>query len=262
MFGASIVALRGWEIVCIALFLVEALVIVRYGRTRFMVGLYAGATVAAVLWDWILRQHWFFNLTFDGRDIPLYTLDGHFEPLWAPVSYGFFFGITPLLAIKYRDRLDRLFGNWQYPIIGVLLGIVDIGIEGTTVGALDLYRFGHREEWLIAGVPYTNVLFVAVTVMFLLYTARWIGELLERSGMPMIATWGSTTRSTEERSAGKVMQSTAGRTAVAAAPTATATEPSVSSWGPFVVGLTIPAGAIYFGVLATTALQAWTMPWL
>lgn len=254
----SIVAIRGWELFCVALWLTGLALVVRYGRTRFLAGVFTGATLCALLWDWIIGADWFFRITFDDRFVMLYSIEGRPEPLWAPLSYGFFFGITSLVALRYRRQLDAALGRWQFVLIPVALGLSDLIIEGITVGLLDLYVFRYDTAWLLFGVPYTNVLMIAVTEFFILYGARAVGELLERSGIPAVRGQGAQVPVPAGESAG----SGSGGTATLVQPVQTAPAvPLQRPWSPFVLGLIIPSGAVYLGVMVTTLLLNTVKPW-
>ncbi len=254
--ATSIVAVRGWELTCLALWLAGIWVLRKYGRTPLLVGMYLGSTVAAGLWDWILGSSWFFRLRFDHRFFTLYSLAGRGEPLWAPLSYGFFFGITTILAVRFGPQLDGAFGRWHLVVIPILLGLADIVIEGITTTALDLYAFQYRKAWLAFGVPYTNVLFVAVTEVFLIYLGRGLSGLFgTREAQASLledrsfATWAGTGRGPATATLVETQVLTTGRAPLSGAL-------------PFWVGLLVPAGAIFAGAVATTVvLNALIKPW-
>src|SRR5688572_1040189 len=192
---ASIVALRGWEFACIATWAVGLWLVFRLGGNRLYLGLYGGASLLA-FWDWMLGNRWFFDITFDDRFVTLFRVDGLVEPVWAGFSYGFFFGICALLAVHFGRRLDERLGAWQYPLIAVGLGFLDIVIEGISVGWLDLYRFNYRESYLWWGVPWTNIVFIVGAQMPIIFLARRLAELVERipDRSPAFATAGDATR--------------------------------------------------------------------
>ena len=153
----------------------------RFGRTRFLAGLYAGC-ISIFFWDWIFTDHWFLNLTYDARSINLFTLAGRPEPLWSPCSYATFFGITTLLILRYRDWLDRKLGRWQYVVLPVFFAVLDVSVEGLTIYALDIYRYGYREEWTVLGVPYTNLVWVNIILMLMAWTGRGIVRMQHERG--------------------------------------------------------------------------------
>lgn len=238
---ASIVALRAWEIACIATWAVGLWLVFRLGGSRLYLGLYTGASVLA-FWDWLLGNRWFFHITFDDRFVAFFRVDGLMEPLWAGFSYGFFFGICALLAVHHGRWLDHRLGAWQYLVIPVALGLLDIVIEGISVGWLDLYRFQYRESYLWWGVPWTNIVFIVGAQAPIIYLARRLGEMVERVSASTPVAVGATWHD------------------------GPAVPPSQSAkdlgWLPFWVALPIAPAGIYSGAFVTTLLLQRLEPWL
>ncbi len=239
---ANIVALRGWEIACVATWALGLWLVFRLGGSRLYLGLYAGASILA-FWDWMLGNGWFFDITFDDRFVTLFRVDGLVEPVWAGFSYGFFFGICALLAVHFGRWLDERLGGWQYPAIAVALGFLDIVIEGISVGWLDLYRFNYRESYLWWGVPWTNIVFVAGAQIPIIFLARRLAELVDRAAVPATAL--------------------APAGGVAALPASPTEEPGRDrlGWLPFWAALPIAPAGIYIGAFGTTLLLQWLEPW-
>lgn len=235
---ANIVALRGWEISCVALWAVGLWLVFRLGGSRLYLGLYSGASVLA-FWDWMLGNRWFFDITFDDRFVTLFRVGGLVEPVWAGFSYGFFFGICALLAVHFGRQLDERLGAWQYPVIAVALGFLDIVIEGISVGWLDLYRFNYRESYLWWGVPWTNIVFIVAAQMPIIFLARRLAALLDRvpASSPAMAAVGAP----EE------------------GPTPTGAESL--GWLPFWAALPIAPAGLYVGAFVTTLLLQRLEPW-
>jgi hypothetical protein len=241
---ANIVALRGWEISCVAMWAVGLWLVFRLGPSRLYLGLYGGASVLA-FWDWMLGNRWFFHITFDDRFVTLFRVDGSVEPLWAGFSYGFFFGICALLAVHFGRWLDEHLGAWQYLAIGVALGFLDIAIEGVSVGWLGLYRFNYRESYLWWGVPWTNIVFIVAAQVPIIFLARRLAELMER--VPVSAPV-------------PVSVSASGRRdPVGGAEQADAGSPG---WLPFWVALPIAPAGLYAGAFVTTLLLQRLQPWV
>jgi hypothetical protein len=238
---ANIVALRGWEISCIAMWAVGLWLVFRLARrtggSRLYLGLYAGASVLA-FWDWMLGNRWFFHITFDDRFVTLFRVDGLVEPLWAGFSYGFFFGICALLAVHFGRWLDEHLGAWQYLAIGVALGFLDIVIEGISVGWLDLYRFNYRESYLWWGVPWTNIVFIGAAQVPIIFLARRLADLVERVPAESPVLVG------------------------AAGPDNAAAPGKTLGWLPFWIALPIAPAGLYVGAFVTTLLLQRLEPWV
>jgi hypothetical protein len=236
---AGIVAIRLWELAMIGTWVAGVWLVRRYGATPFLVGLYAGGSVTA-FWDWLLSDRWFFNMNTDTRFVHLFTLDGIVEPLWAGFSYGFFFGICAVVVVRHRSWLDQRLGRWQYLVVPVLLGVSDFVIEGISVGWLDLYRFQYRSAFLLFGVPYTNLLFIAVTQAVLIFIARQAADLCERAGYHVAGPRpGARSEPALERN---------GEGAVALR-TRTLTPVATRPWTPFWVAVGIPSVGLYAGMV-------------
>jgi hypothetical protein len=240
---ANIVALRGWEISCIAMWAVGLWLVFRLGPSRLYLGLYGGSSVLA-FWDWMLGNRWFFHITFDHRFVTFFRVDGLVEPLWAGFSYGFFFGICALLAVHFGQWLDEHLGGWQYLAIAVALGFADIAIEGVSVGWLGLYRFNYRESYLWWGVPWTNIVFIVAAQVPIIFLARRLAELLERvpAAAPAPVGVGGGGRETAGAAAG--------------------TPPAPLGWLPFWAALPIAPAGIYAGAFVTTLLLQRLEPWV
>jgi hypothetical protein len=263
---ANIVALRGWEISCIAMWAFGLWLVYRLPggmggvpptraagaakcRSRLYLGLYTGASTLA-FWDWMLGNRWFFSITFDDRFVTFFRVDGLVEPLWAGFSYGFFFGICALLAVHFGRWLDEHLGAWQYLAIGVGLGFLDIVIEGISVGWLDLYRFNYQASYLWWGVPWTNIVFIVAAQMPIIFLARRVGDLVER-----VSAAPATTAAVLD--AGGVE-----RRAVAVRQAPVATEERSLGWLPFWAALPIAPAGIYAGAFVTTLLLQRLGPWV
>jgi hypothetical protein len=240
---ANLVALRAWELSCIATWAVGLWLVFRLGGRRLYLGLYTGASVLA-FWDWMLGNRWFFHITFDSRFVTLFRLDGSVEPLWAGFSYGFFFGICALLAVHFGRWLDEHLGPWQYLAIGVALGLSDIVIEGISVGWLGLYRFNYRASYLWWGVPWTNIVFITAAQAPVIFLARRLAALVDRVEQPAPAS-------------APVAVTVGGGAAPPASPA-----PASLGWLPFWAALPIAPAGIYAGAFVTALVLHRLQPWL
>ena len=265
---ANLVALRGWEISCIAMWAVGLWLVFRFARgtggvpptmaaraakdsSRLYLGLYTGASLLA-FWDWMLGNRWFFHITFDDRFVTFFRVDGLVEPLWAGFSYGFFFGICALLAVHFGRWLDEHLGAWQYLAIGLALGFLDIAIEGVSVGWLDLYRFNYKESYLWWGVPWTNIVFIVAAQVPIIFLARRLGDLVQRLPVAQAVTAGP----------GIEARPHSGADGAVAVAVREATSADRLGWLPFWAALPIAPAGIYVGAFVTTLLLHRLQPWV
>jgi hypothetical protein len=107
---------------------------------------------------------------------------------------------------------------------------------------LSLHRFGYRGAFLLFGVPYTNLLFIAVTQAVLLFIARQAADLCERAGYhvagPVPAAVEPPVGPTDE---GAVALRTRTLAPVATRP-----------WAPFWVAVGIPTVGLYAGMVVNS----------
>lgn len=181
----SLVAVRGWELAVLVAWLVGLGLVIRYGASKYLLGLFCGSSLLA-MWDWMTNDVWLWNITADERFYDLFTVAGRTELLWAPFSYGFFYAIPTVLALRHRAVLDRTVGRWQYVIVPVGLGFSDILIEGVSVGWLGLYDFAYKASYEWWGVPWTNIIFIAVSQVPIMLLARRVADLCEAAGLPTV----------------------------------------------------------------------------
>ncbi|WP_213574157.1 hypothetical protein [Rhodococcus sp. USK13] len=161
--------LRGFEVAAVLVWLFGAYLVYRFGATKFLLGIYAGTT-AWFMWDWIFTDEWFLNLSYDRRSLLLFTLDGRPEPLWSPMSYGFFFGIAALIFLRYEHTFRRVLGRYIVVAFPVAMALFDLVVEGFIVSVLDIYQYGYRDEWKIWGIPYTNMVWVILIQALMVLT--------------------------------------------------------------------------------------------
>ncbi|EHB56471.1 hypothetical protein MycrhDRAFT_3665 [Mycolicibacterium rhodesiae JS60] len=253
-----LVVLRLYELAQVLGTVFGGYLVVRYGKSKFLAGLYGGC-ISIFFWDWIFTDSWFLNLTYDARSIILFTLDGRPEPLWSPASYATFFGITTMMLLRYRGWLDQRLGRWQYVALPAFFVVLDIAVEGFVIAALDIYRYGYQDKWMIFGVPYTNLAWVVIILMLMFWLGKGLVDLLHACGVrAVLGTPVSDSPSASSRS--PVM-------AVAAA--AGPDQPSEfvpaldkrESWAVFGLAFALCPAAFYVGVTVMTFVLKAIQPW-
>lgn len=180
---ANLLAVRAFELVCVVAWL-AGLAWVWLSRNSLYVGVYFGSSTLMVF-DWIFNTNWFFKVLYDPQFIPLWKIQGVVQPLALAANYAFFFGLPVLLFVRVRDAMDRRFGNWGYLVIFLVGALLDLGFEIPMV-KLGLWRYYQAPQFLIGGLPYSNIwysglLFVASYGAARL-AVRWDSSL--KDGLP------------------------------------------------------------------------------
>lgn len=252
--STPLIVLRLYELAQVLGTLGGAYMVLRYGKTKFLAGLYAGC-VSIFFWDWIFTDAWFLNLIYDDRSINLFTLQGRPEPLWSPCSYATFFGVTTLLVLRYGQWLDLRFGRWKYAILVAFISLLDVVVEGFVITALDVYRYGYRPEWTILGVPYTNILWVNIILLLMIWVSKGIVSIQHDRGI--LAVYGAPSVVRTPALAGNLGGGAAQPRGVTPATSAKNKEP----WLLAALGFSICPTAFYVGIIVMTPLLQAVKPW-
>lgn len=252
-----LVVLRLYELVQVLGTVFGGYLVVRFGRTRFLAGLYTGC-ISIFFWDWIFTDSWFLNLIYDDRSINLFTLAGRPEPLWSPASYATFFGITTLLILRYRDWLEQRLGRWQYLVLPLFFIVLDLSAEGLSIYVLDIYRYGYQPDWLIFGVPYTNLLWVNIILLLMAWISRGVVRMQHERGIFTVAG-----PPTVDRAASRVAARAGASTPTVDVEIARAGRSPVprESWTMFGIGFAICPTAFYIGIGVMAPVLEMLQPW-
>ncbi|HIT76451.1 MAG TPA: hypothetical protein IAA98_12775 [Candidatus Avipropionibacterium avicola] len=154
---ADVMAIRGFELLAVALFLFGVWYVWR-SRSWVLRGGYAGA-VLTIGFDWMFNTRWFFNVAYSPEFIPLFVIDGVNQPVALAMTYGFFFGIPTAILAHQRHRLDRRFGRWGWLLVFVGMGLLQPLFEIPMVKLLHAWTYYQRPEFLWGGVIWSNIWF-------------------------------------------------------------------------------------------------------
>lgn len=151
---ASTVTVRAFELVALVLWLAGIAYVRRHPRPVY-IGAYVGSSTLA-LFDWAFNSNWFFSVTYDDDFLPLWRIAGEVQPLALCMTYAFYFGAPLLVAVQHRDTIDRALGRAAWPVVFLVSGLVNPLFEIPLVG-LDLWTYHQRDEFLVAGVAWSNI---------------------------------------------------------------------------------------------------------
>lgn len=240
--STPIAVLRGFEAAAVLAWAFGFFLVFKFGGTKFLIGIYLGTT-SWFMWDWIFTDDWFLNLRYDRRSILLYTLDGRPEPLWSPLSYGFFFGIAALVFLRYQWYFRKVAGRYIVVLFPMAMALLDLVVEGSIVSALKIYSYGYRESWKIWNIPYTNLVWVVIIQTLMVITFSAFVRHQHRNGV--LAVNGDP----NFRAAGT------GQTGGVAA------EQQDEGWLIAVLTFSVTAAAVYIGTAVMAFILAGIHPW-
>lgn len=162
----SATVVRNYEIVSVVLVLVGLFYVWRTQNPVFA-GVYLASSLGGGVMEWIFDSKWYFRLTVDEKFIPAWKIAGETGSLAMILFYGFFYGIPLVVLRNWKDTLYRNFGR-----TGTGFFVLALGVFGTPVfecfntSVMHIYKYHQREEYLIWGMPYSNLWFGGL-MMFL-----------------------------------------------------------------------------------------------
>lgn len=172
---------RLWELMVAATWLFGLWLCLRHTRRSFLLGVYLSTTLTFG-YDWLFARDWMWRMTFHPESLWLFELFGEKYALWAPLSYGFFFGIAAYLGVRHRDWLDRVLGIWQYLLAFPVIFLLNIVVEGTAIELWQVNCYRLPPQWLIANIPWLHMLTTGTMFSGTLFLVRHGHRLLETLG--------------------------------------------------------------------------------
>jgi len=233
---ASIWSVRLFELVCIVSWLV-GLVWIRRTKNPVYAGVYFGSSTL-MLFDWLFNTDWFFRVVYDDKFIPFWRIQGVGQPVAIAANYAFFFGVPVLLFVQHRERLDRAvgFAGSFLAVFAFAVGL-DAAFEIPMVTFLKVWRYYQAPQFLVGGVPYSNLWFSGL----LMTTSYGAARLAVR--------WASGPRPAPAPAGGSVSSSTL-------------ESPRETWWRGFVTGAAALWSAFYVSASLQLIWYAAVTPWI
>jgi hypothetical protein len=151
-------------------------------RRNFLVGLYLGSTLTFAA-DWTFAGPALWNMKFAPHTLLIGTWGGRGEALWAPLSYGAFFGIFGWLWLRFVEpRLQPKLGPWRYALIFPAIYAGNLLVEGTLIQLTHANTYGLGSEWLLFNIPWLHFFTTGIMAAGLVWAAVQSTHLLELAG--------------------------------------------------------------------------------
>ena len=128
----------------------------RQTRRALLLGVYVGCTLS---WthDWVLGGPEVWKMDFHPHTIWIATWGGRPEALWAPLSYGAFFGLAAFFWLKYAETpLRARLGPWRYLVLFPAIFAGNVVVEGAIIEWAHTNRYHQPAHWLIFNLPWLH----------------------------------------------------------------------------------------------------------
>ncbi|MGH9285899.1 MAG: hypothetical protein ACRD0M_09545, partial [Acidimicrobiales bacterium] len=143
------VAVRLVELFFLASWLSGLWLVWKHTRHTLLLGVYVGCTLS---WthDWVLAGPEIWRMDFHPDTIWIASWGTRNEGLWAPLSYGAFFGIGAFVWLKYLEApLRQKLGAWRYLVIFPAVFAGNVVVEGAIIEWADTNRYHQAGHWLV-----------------------------------------------------------------------------------------------------------------
>ena len=228
-------------------------------RRALLLGVYVGCTLS---WshDWVLAGPEIWKMDFHPHTIWIATWGSRPEALWAPLSYGAFFGFGVFVWLRYFETsLRARLGAWRYLVLFPAAFLGNVVVEGSIIEWAHTNRYHQPGHWLIFNLPWlhlvttgamlTGILFFTIEAVRVLDHFGW--HDLEAPGPPV----PSATARVLTPAGGQVLSQPD------AAPTPMAVDAAVPRrvrTAMFMVGVALPQA----GLTAATMVALYLYDWL
>lgn len=223
-------------------------------RRALLLGVYVGCTLS---WthDWVLAGPEIWRMDFHPDTIWIATWGSRPEALWAPLSYGAFFGFTIFFWLKHFETpLRARLGPWRYLVLFPAIFVGNVIVEGAIIEWAHTNRYHQPANWLIFNLPWLHLVTTGAMVTGILFFTVEAVRVLEHFGWRELEPAGAP--------AERVLAPVGPRqTEPAMLPNLAATEPAVPRrvrTAMFVVGVALPQA----GLTAATMLALYLYDWI
>jgi hypothetical protein len=223
-------------------------------RRALLLGVYVGCTLS---WthDWVLAGPEIWRMDFHPDTIWIASWGSRPEALWAPLSYGAFFGVAVFAWLKYFETPMRArLGPWRYLVLFPAIFVGNVIVEGAIIEWAHTNRYHQPANWLIFNLPWLHLITTGAMVTGILFFTTEAVRILEHFGWHDLEPAGAPVDRVLAPAGGR-------RTQLETFPTPGATEPAVPRrvrTAMFVVGVALPQA----GLTAATMLALYLYDWI
>ncbi len=176
------VAVRLVELFFLASWLGGLWLVWKHTRHTLLLGVYLGCTLS---WthDWVLASPEIWRMEFHPDTIWIASWGSRSEALWAPLSYGAFFGIGAFVWLRYLEApLRQKLGGWRYLVIFPAAFAGNVIVEGAIIEWAHTNRYHQADSWLLFNVPWLHLVTTGLMLAGIIFFAVEAMKVLEHFG--------------------------------------------------------------------------------
>ncbi|HEY3238570.1 MAG TPA: hypothetical protein VGL92_03315 [Acidimicrobiia bacterium] len=176
------VAVRLVELFFLSAWLVGFWLVWKHTRHTLLLGVYLGCTLS---WthDWVLAGPEIWRMDFHPDTIWIASWGTRNEGLWAPLSYGAFFGIGAFVWLKYLEApLRQKLGAWRYLVIFPAVFAGNVIVEGAIIEWAHTNRYHQAGNWLLFNIPWLHFVTTGVMLAGIIFFTVEAMKLLDHFG--------------------------------------------------------------------------------
>ncbi|MEW6475327.1 MAG: hypothetical protein AB1679_23980 [Actinomycetota bacterium] len=154
----------------------------KHTRRALLLGVYVGCTLS---WthDWVLAGPEIWRMDFHPDTIWIATWGSRPEAVWAPLSYGAFFGFAIFGWLRYCEGPMRArLGAWRYLVPFPAIFVGNVIVEGSIIEWAQTNRYHQPDNWLLFNIPWLHLVTTGVMVTGILFFTVEALRVLEHFG--------------------------------------------------------------------------------
>jgi hypothetical protein len=231
----------------------------KHTRRALLLGVYVGCTLS---WthDWVLAGPEIWRMDFHPHTIWIATWGSRPEALWAPLSYGAFFGFGVFGWLRWCEApLRARLGPWRYLVVFPAAFLGNVVVEGAIIQWAHTNTYHQPGHWLVFNLPWLHFVTTGAMLAGILFFTVEAVRLLEYFGWHDLEPVGSPAPAAPAELVPAAAGGVAPRPGPQPAPAgAEAPVPRRVRAAMFVVGVALPQA----GLTAATMLALYLYDWV
>ena len=228
----------------------------KYTRRSLLLGVYLGCTLS---WthDWVLAGPEIWKMDFHPHTVWIATWGNRPEALWAPLSYGAFFGLAVFGWLRYFEApLRARLGPWRYLVLFPAIFAGNVAVEGSIIQWAHTNHYHQPGHWLVFNLPWLHLVTTGAMLAGILFFTVEAVRVLEHFG------WRDLEPAVTPALADRVLSPAGGGRQAQADPRpapaiSEAAVPRRVRTAMFMVGVALPQAGLTFATMLALYLYGW-----